>query len=176
MPKWFLIQLWRVNFICPMNEVTMNAIVINPRRDHMKPGSLVSIIVAVCVLSLSGCGTLDAKNQANKLERSLTQYGAALRWARLREAVSFHVTREGKSAEVNLEHLENFGVTSFEIVSKIIIPRSEKDGVNEAVIVAEMSYFHKEQGTIRKSKLNQLWWYNPEIKRWLIETDFPEFK
>lgn len=142
----------------------------------MKPGSLVSIIVAVCFLSLSGCGTLGTKNQADKLERSLIQYGAALRWARLREAVSFHVTQDGKSAAVNLDYLENFGVTSFKIVSKTIIPSSEKDGINEAVIVAVMSYFHKEQGTIRKAKLNQLWWYNPEIKRWLIETDFPEFK
>ncbi|MCH8163171.1 MAG: hypothetical protein IIA99_03650 [Proteobacteria bacterium] len=77
---------------------------------------------------------------------------------------------------MNLEYLENFSVTSFKIISKTIIPSSEKDGINEAVVVAEMSYFHKEQGTIRKSNLNQLWWYNAEIKRWLVETEFPEFK
>lgn len=142
----------------------------------MKPGILVSMIVMICVMSVPGCGALDTKNQVAKLERSLEQYAAALRWARLREAVSFHVTQDGKSAEVNLEHLENFAVTSFKIVSKTIIPSSEKGGINEAIIVAEMSYFHKEQGTIRKAKLNQLWWYSTEIKRWLVETDFPEFK
>lgn len=137
---------------------------------------LASIVVVICVISISGCGSLQAKNQSDKLERSLTQYGAALRWARHREAVSFHVTQEGKVAEVNLDHLENFGVTSFEIISKVIVPSSEKGGINEAIIVAEISYFHKEQGTVRKLKLNQLWWYNPEIKRWLVETGFPEFK
>ncbi len=142
----------------------------------MKTGILVSIVVVMCVMSVSGCGALEAKNQADKFERSLTQYGAALRWGRLREAISFHVTQDGKVAAVNLEHLENFGVTSFDILSKVIIPNSEKNGVDEAAIVAEMSYFHKEQGTIRKSKLNQIWWYNAEIKRWLVETEFPEFK
>ena len=86
------------------------------------------------------------------------------------------MTQDGKSAEVNLEYLEQFSVTSLDVISKTIIPSSEKGGINEAIIVAEMSYFHKEQGTIRKAKLNQLWWYSTEIKRWLVETDFPEFK
>jgi hypothetical protein len=142
----------------------------------MKPGLLLSIFMTLCLISISGCETLDAKNQLDRLERSLTQYGAALRWGRHREAISFHVARDGKTAEVNLDHLEKFGVTSFNVVSKVFVPSSEKDGTNEAVIVAEMSYFHKEQGTIRKLKLNQIWWYNKEIKRWLVETDFPEFK
>ena len=142
----------------------------------MKSGFFLSIVLTMCVLSIAGCKTLDLKNQAEKLERSVTQYGAALRWARYREAISLHVTRDGKFAKVNLEHLENFGVTSFDIISKTIIPSSEEAGVNEAVIVAEMSYFHKEQGTVRKLKLNQIWWYNAEIKHWLIESDFPEFK
>lgn len=139
-------------------------------------GLLLSIVVVMCTLSTSSCGTLDAKNQADKLERSLTQYGAALRWGRYREAISFHVTREEKFAQVSLEQLEKFGVTSFDVVSKIIVPSSEKGGVSEAIVVSEMSYFHKEQGTIRKLKLNQIWWYNEEIKRWLAETEFPEFK
>ena len=43
----------------------------------MKPGFLVSIVVVMCAMSISGCGTLEAKNQADKLERSLTQYASA---------------------------------------------------------------------------------------------------
>ena len=142
----------------------------------MKAGPLVLIVVATCVMLVSGCASLDARNQADKLERSVTQYGAALRWARHREAISFHVTREAKFAEVDIEYLEEFSVTSFDVLSQTIIPNLEKGGNNEAIIVAEMSYFYKGQGTLRKLKLNQIWWYNAEIKRWLIETDFPEFK
>jgi len=145
----------------------------------MKSRFLQLIVVGMCVISISGCGAMGAlsnKNLADKLERSLTHYASALRWGRLREAVSFHVTWEGKAAAVNLDHVEQFGVTSFEIISKEIIPSSEKEGITEAIIIGEIKYFHKEQGTIREIDLTQIWWYNREISTWLIETDFPEFK
>lgn len=142
----------------------------------MKPRFLLSMVMMLCVMSVAGCDRLSKANQAEKLSQSVTHYGAALRWARHREAISYHVTRDAKFAEVNIEDLENFGVTSVEVLSKTITPSAEEGGVTEAAIVAEMSYFHKEQGTVRKLKLNQIWWYNAEIKRWLIETEFPEFK
>jgi hypothetical protein len=142
----------------------------------MESKILLSIFMAMSLMSIAGCKTLDIKNQADKLDRSVTEYGAALRWARYREAINYHIARDGKTAGVSLDRLENFGVTSFEVISQTIIPSSEENGVNEAAIVAEMSYFHKEQGTVRKLKLNQIWWYNAEIKHWLIETEFPEFK
>ena len=142
----------------------------------MKPGILVSIAVAICVMSISGCGTLSARNQADKLERSVTHYASALRWARLQEAINYHMTQDGKSAEVNLEYLEQFSVTSLDVISKTIIPSAEKDGVTEADINFEMNYYHKEQGTVRKLKLNQVWWYSKKHNTWLIESDFPEFK
>lgn len=142
----------------------------------MKPGILVSIAVAICVMSISGCGTLSARNQADKLERSVTYYASALRWGRLQEAINYHMTQDGKSAEVNLEYLEQFSVTSLDVISKTIIPSAEKDGVTEADINFEMNYYHKEQGTVRKLKLNQVWWYSKKHNTWLIESDFPEFK
>lgn len=142
----------------------------------MKPGILVSIAVAICVMSISGCGTLSARNQADKLERSVTHYASALRWGRLQEAINYHMTQDGKSAEVNLEYLEQFSVTSLDVISKTIIPSAEKGGVTEADINFEMNYYHKEQGTVRKLKLNQVWWYSKKHNTWLIESDFPEFK
>jgi len=138
--------------------------------------SLALIVAATCLMSLSGCGSLETRNQADKLERSVKEYSSALRWARHRDAISLHVTRDLKYAEVDIEYLQNFGVTSFDLISQTIIPSSEEGGVTEAIIVAEMSYFHKEQGTVRKLKLNQIWWYSTEFKHWLIESDFPEFK
>ncbi len=145
----------------------------------MKSRFLLLTFMMLCVVSIAGCGTLDRlgnKNQAEQLSRSVTYYGSALRWARYREAVSYHVTQDAEFAEVDVEDLENFGVTSVEVLSKTIIPGAEEGGVTEAAIEIEISYFHKEQGTIRKVRLNQTWWYNAEIRRWSIETEFPKFK
>jgi len=132
--------------------------------------------MCLCVLSTSGCGRIVARGQADKLDRTVTEYASSLRWSFYREAISFHVSRDGKFAEVDIDQLESIAVTDFDIISKTIIPSSEEGGVNEAIIEAEVSYYHKSQGTLREMSLSQIWWYNEELKAWMIESDFPEFK
>lgn len=142
----------------------------------MKSRFLLSMLVIICVTLLSGCVSLDARKQADSLQQSVRAYSSALRWARYQDAIKMHVTRDLKYAEVDIEYLENFSVTSFEIISQSLVPSSEEDDVMDAIIVAEISYFHKGKAYVKKLKLNQTWWYNTEFKHWLIESDFPEFK
>ncbi len=132
--------------------------------------------MCLSVMLTSGCGRIEARGQADKLDRTVTEYASALRWQFYREAISFHVSRDGKFAEVDIDQLESIEVTNFNIISKTIIPSSEEGGVNEAIIEAEVSYYHKSQGTLRDMSLSQIWWYNEEFKAWMIESDFPEFK
>ncbi len=140
--------------------------------------SLVLTVIAMClcVLSISGCGRIESRGQADKLERSVTAYASDLRWSYYREAISYHVTRDGKRAQVDIDELEKIEVTDVNFISKTLIPSSEKDGINEARIVAEVIYYNKDRGTLKEMQLDQIWWYNAEIKHWLIETDFPDFK
>ena len=142
----------------------------------MKSGSLVSIVMVTCLVLVSGCAAVKAKSQADKLDRTVKEYASSLRWSLYREAISFHVSRDGKFAEVDIDQLESIAVTDFDIISKTIIPSSEEGGVNEAIIEAEVSYYHKSQGILREMSLSQIWWYNEEFKAWMIESDFPEFK
>ncbi|RKZ44771.1 MAG: hypothetical protein DRQ48_10045 [Gammaproteobacteria bacterium] len=137
---------------------------------------LTVITMCLCVISISGCGRIESRGQADKLERTVTDYASALRWSYYREAVSYHVTRDGKYPDVDIEELEKIEVTDVNFISKTLIPSSEKDGVNEARIVAEVIYYNKDRGTLKEMQLDQIWWYNAEIKHWLIETDFPVFK
>jgi len=132
--------------------------------------------MCLSVMSISGCGRIEARGQADKLDRTVTEYASSLRWSFYREAISFHVSRDGKFAEVDIDQLESIAVTDFDIISKTIIPSSEEGGVNEAIIEAEVSYYHKSQGTLREMSLSQIWWYNEAFKAWMIESDFPEFK
>lgn len=160
----------------------MNAISTNPRRGYMKQRflekSLVLIVTAMClcIMSISGCGRIEARGQADKLDRTVTEYASSLRWSYYREAVSYHVTRDGKYPEVDLEEIEKIEVVDINIISKTIIPSSEEGGINEAIIVTEISYYHKDRGTLREIQMDQIWWYNEELKAWMIESDFPDFK
>ncbi len=140
--------------------------------------SLVLIVTAMClcVMSISGCGRIEARGQADKLDRTVSEYASSLRWSFYREAISYHVTRDGKFSEVDLEEVEKIEVTDFNILSQTIIPSSEEGGINEAIIKAEISYYHKDRGTLREIELEQIWWYNEKFKAWMIESDFPDFK
>jgi hypothetical protein len=137
---------------------------------------LTVITMCLCVISISGCGRIETRGQADKLERSVTAYASDLRWSFYREAISYHVTRDGKRAQVDIDELEKIEVTDVNFISKTIIPSSEEGGINEARIVAEVIYYNKDRGTLKEMQLDQIWWYNAEIKHWLIETDFPDFK
>jgi len=133
--------------------------------------SLVLIVIAMClsVMSISGCGRIEARGQADKLDRTVTDYFSSLRWSYYREAISYHVTRDEKFLEVDIEEIEKIEVTQINILSQTIIPSSEEGGINEAIIEFEISYYHKDQGTLREMDIEQIWWYNEKFKAWMIE-------
>ena len=81
--------------------------------------SLVLIVAAMClcVLSTSGCGRIEARGQADKLDRTVADYASSLRWSYYKEAVSYHMTRDGKFPEVDIEEVEKIEVTGFNIIS-----------------------------------------------------------
>ena len=146
------------------------------QRFFEKSVALIVAVMCLCVLSTSGCGRIEARGQADKLDRTVADYVSSLRWSYYREAVSYHVTRDGKFPEVNIEEIEKIEVTHINILSQTIIPSSVEGGINEAIIEAEISYYHKDQGTLREMDMEQIWWYNEKFKAWMIESDFPDFK
>ena len=101
----------------------------------------------------------------------MKQYDKALRWAELRDAASYHVNRQGIPLVIDIEYAKQFSVTDINVLEKIINPE-----INEANILVEISYYHKEYGTVKKIRQEQLWWLNQEAGVWLIESGFPEFK
>jgi len=146
------------------------------QRFFEKSVVLIVAVMCLCVLSTSGCGRIESRGQADKLDRTVTDYVSSLRWSYYKEAISYHVTRDGKFPEVDIDEIEKIDVTKFDVLSQTIIPSSEEGGINEAIIEAEISYYHKDTGTLREMDIEQIWWYNEKFKAWMIESDFPDFK
>ncbi len=122
-------------------------------------------------ITLCACEAMKSKEQANRLDSTLYDYEKALRWAEYRAAASYHVSREKTPLVVDIEHAKNFSVTGINILEKTLNPE-----VTEAVILAEISYYSKEYGTVKTLRQEIHWWRDPEGKIWLIESDFPEFE
>lgn len=128
------------------------------------------LLVFLVILS-AACSGLSIKNQADKLKTALDDYGAALRWGRYNYAYTFHIDQEGKQPEIDLDALEKFSVTAFKPVDPVLNAEA-----TEATIPVEIDYYEEQYGTLKKFKYIQKWWFNAEAKRWLIASEFPQFK
>jgi len=129
------------------------------------------IIFFALAFCLTGCETLNQKDQLERFQTSLTQYSAAWRWGRISEAHSFHVSRDGKQPSFDRDKLENFSVTGYKILERTV---NAKEAT--ADLYVEFSYYNERQGNLKKIREKQFWWYKEDIKRWLTEADIPDFK
>jgi hypothetical protein len=130
-----------------------------------------NFLILPVLIALTACAGANLRNQADKLNTALTQYGVALRWAHYNQAISYHVNREGERALVDMDHLARFNITGFRPVDPVV----NEDG-SEATIPIEIDYYDKEYGTLRNIREIQYWWFDEESNRWLIESDFPSFR
>ncbi len=130
-----------------------------------------NILMLLTLIAMTGCAGANLKNQADKLNTALTQYGVALRWGHYNQAISYHMNRDGEQPLVDRNHLDHYNVTAFRPIDPVV----NEDGT-AATIPIEIDYYDKEYGTLRNIKEIQYWWYNEESRRWLIESDFPAFK
>lgn len=128
------------------------------------------ILVIICIL-LSACAGLNVRNQVDKLNHTLIDYGADLRWGRINKAYAYHVDREGKQPPFDMDRMENYSITDFRPVDPVI----NAEG-NEATVPVEIDYYDERSGRLQKLKYIQHWWYREESKRWFVDSDFPDFK
>ena len=72
---------------------------------------------------------------------------------------------------IDLAKIKQFNVTGINVLEKTIDPEA-----TEAIILTEISYYHKEYGTVKTIRQEQHWWRIPDESTWLIESEFPKFE
>ena len=119
---------------------------------------------------LTACNRYQTQKKLDNLEESITSYEVALRWAQHQDAYSYHVSPNGTQPPANLDRLQEISVTGIDITDKVI-----NDDQTKANIKGVIRFFNKNQGTEKKIKLDQTWWYSEENKQWYIDGEFPNF-
>lgn len=122
-------------------------------------------------LMITSCSAINRKEYTYRLDEAIRSYDKALRWAEYRSAASYHVGRDKKPMVIDIEKVNKFNVTGINILEKTIDPEA-----TEASILAEISYYDKEYGTVKTLRQEQLWWRVPDESTWLIESEFPKFE
>ena len=130
-----------------------------------------SVVFIIMLGLLTACNQYSTQKKMDNLDRSVTSYEVALRWAQYEDAYSYHVSPNGTQPPLNVDRLQEISVTGIDITEKII-----NEDQTEAYIKGVVRYFNKNQGTEKKVKLDQTWWYSDENKQWFIDAEFPKFQ
>jgi hypothetical protein len=128
------------------------------------------IFLFILISSLTACNAYQAKKKMGSLERTLTSYNVALRWAEHKTLYSYYVSPNGTQPPADLDALQEISVTGIEEVDKNV--NEEQTKANVKIVV---KYYLKTEGNIKKLKLDQEWWYNEPNKQWFIDGEFPKF-
>ncbi len=131
---------------------------------------ILSLLCAVTLLSACNTGG-GTKNKITSLDDAINQYVFALRWGRYKDAHEYHAEADGGKPALPLDKLQQIRVTGHEIYEKNV-----NEEITEAIVKGEINYYHTEYGTLRKLPLNQIWWYEPESKRWYLKGEMPKFR
>jgi hypothetical protein len=129
------------------------------------------LFIAGLAILLCACAGAPERIKLGHLNKAINEYGYALRWQRIDDAVSFHKKRDGTSPDIDTSPMEDIRVTGFSIDKRIL-----NQDQTEAVVTGELTYYKEDYGTLKKLQFEQHWWYDPEAKRWYLESDFPNFK
>lgn len=137
----------------------------------MKNNTMYKFFFIIMLVLLAACNSFGTQKKMTNLEDSITSYEVALRWAQYLDAYNYHVSPNGTQPPVNLDKMSDISVTGIDISDKVV-----DEDQTKALVKGVIRYYNKNQGTEKKLKLEQTWWYNEKNKQWYIDGEFPVFE
>ena len=148
------------------NNIKVNKV--NKSIGHtMKNTLLIMFTILISLLILTACNT-NPRKEAEDLNSKA--YGKLIRWKAYDDASSYIKLRDGGNVVVDSDLLNEIRVTKYEVTS--IIMNDERD---EAVIVAEIAYYHERVNSVREIKNQQIWWKEESTGAWYLDGQLPPF-
>ncbi len=128
-------------------------------------------LVMILLLMLVACADNAVRKKVEDLDHAIDNYAYALRWMRKKDAVAYHMQPDGTKPVIDTSMMDVVRVTGFTIKEKTL-----NDELTRATVTGELNYIHNEYATLKTINYNQTWWYEPETKKWYLDSEFPQFK
>jgi hypothetical protein len=155
-------------------EIFSDTVIMEPANywspDKMNFSLASKVFLIILISFLSACNSYQTKKRMGNLDRTLTSYNVALRWAEHKTLYSYYVSPNGTQPPANLDALQEISVTGVKETEKTV--NEDQTIANIKIIV---KYYKKSEGSIKTLKLDQEWWYNEPNKQWFIDGEFPKF-
>jgi len=104
-----------------------------------------------------------------KIDSVVQLYASAIRWGEFEKAQEF--VNPAKRKPLDLNWLQNIHVSSYDIVY-----RKENLGGNIYEMTVDIHYFLESEGVEKVLVDHQVWRYNPDGEKMILESGLPEFR
>lgn len=134
----------------------------------------ISVNIISCLLmvfALSACQSNSVKKTVENLNYTVKNYGQFIRWRAYDEATSYLRHKDGRLANKDTEALQEIRVTKYQVLTVEI-----DDEKNEALVRAEITYYHERVNSVKTVTDQQLWWQDEESGQWFLDGTLPELK
>ncbi|MCP4624579.1 MAG: hypothetical protein GY850_13770 [bacterium] len=111
------------------------------------------------------------KNPMKAFDDANRAYRQAISWSEFVVAATFLKKEDEEKREEQIEHLNQFKVTAYELRNITVI---EEDVRIRQVV--KISYFKRDNLVVKSTADDQLWEYDPEQHTWHILSGLPKFK
>ena len=131
------------------------------------------IVVLVLLIGLAiACSPQKMlKNPMKLFDDANRAYRQAISWSEFDVAATFLKNVAEDKKEEQIEHLNQFKVTAYDLRNLIVI---EEDVRIRQVV--KISYFRRDNLVVKSIADDQLWEYDPELHTWHILSGLPKLK
>lgn len=129
------------------------------------------IALITAVLLVSGCTGMKRNNKSDALRSATLHYAKALRWGDYQGAMKQTRLPDGKTDDVDLDHLKNIKVTHYD-VSHAVMADDQVTGY----VTLYLDYYNEYVNSVHSIVVDQTWKYDEELKHWLCATPMPKFR
>ena len=127
-------------------------------------------VCAMILLSvmLSACLSGPPKKSVETLNATAKNYGKFIRWRSYDGAADFLRRRDGQPVNKDIEPYKEIRVTKYQITTV-----NFNQEQTEAVVTAEISYYHERVNNVKTISDNQVWWRDENSGSWFLEGELP---
>jgi uncharacterized membrane protein len=131
----------------------------------------IKYVLAVCLIILAGCASLEKKRQQVLFEELSREYENALLFGDYPVAINFLRPLNTTDMNVQFGSLKKIKITSYE-------PRELRVSEDRTVVTqtVDITYYHLDYMIETSIVDSQLWKYSYEDKTWYLQSGLPDFQ
>ena len=129
-------------------------------------------LLALCG-ALAACNPVEnvrKRERYTQLETVTNTYRKLMRWGHYDQAAQYLKARDGTQQAPDFESMSHYKVSSFSVADQIVADTGE-----DAKVTAYIEFYNVDTGVTSSVTDIQLWWFDPESKRWFLGTKMVNF-